>query len=68
MSANREPSAADAYKARQRHNIVGLVVIVLVLGAGAWLVDRMLTARAVQNCIEARHRNCVPLELPPRTP
>ena len=51
---------------KQRQNlIVGLVVAVL-LGVGLWLVDRLLSNRQTQNCIEARHRNCVPLDLPDR--
>lgn len=57
---------ARAEAAKQRQNLIVLAVVVLILGVGGWLVDRMLTNRRIQNCIEARHKNCVPLELPPR--
>lgn len=64
-----EPSPdrnADELKARQRNNLAALAAVAILLIVGAWLMDRMLTSRSIQNCIEARHRNCVPLELPPR--
>jgi hypothetical protein len=62
------PTASDiaAHKARQRNNLIGLAVIAIVLAIGAWLMDRLLTGRTLQNCIEANHRNCAPLDLPER--
>ncbi len=65
MSTTENPKAEDQ-RAKQRSNLLALVAVLLILVAGGWLVDRMLAARALQNCIEARHKNCVPLELPPR--
>ncbi len=65
MSTTETPKTEDQ-RARQRNNLLVLLAVVLILGVGGWLVDRMLAARALQNCIEARHKNCVRLELPPR--
>lgn len=56
----------DDERHKQRQNMLVLVAVVLLLGCGLWLVDQLLEGRRMQNCIEARHRNCVPLELPPR--
>lgn len=61
-----ETRSGAEHKTRQRNNFAALAAVAILLIVGAWLMDRMLTARRTQNCIEAGHRNCVPLDLPPR--
>ncbi len=47
-------------------NIVLLVVFLVVAGAGVWLVNAMLDARAVDDCLAQGRRNCAPIEVPAR--
>lgn len=65
MSGDENNSASDI-RSKQKQNLIVLAVVIIILVFGGWLVDRMLTARDLQNCIEARHRNCQQLELPQR--
>ncbi len=58
--------AADAARAKQRQNMIVLAFAAVLLLVGGWLIDQLLTNRRITNCIEARHKNCVPLDLPER--
>ncbi|MBS0242012.1 MAG: hypothetical protein JSS20_07530 [Proteobacteria bacterium] len=66
MDEQTRKAEAAAEAAKQRQNLIVLAVVVLILGVGGWLVDRLLTYRKIQNCIEAHHKNCVPIDLPAR--
>ena len=43
-------------------NIFLLVAAAAFIGAGVWLVDAMLAARKVDECLSAGRRNCGPAE------
>ena len=55
-----------AERDRRRGNIALLVVFLVVAGAGVWLVNAMLDARAVDDCLAQGRRNCAPIEVPAR--
>ena len=48
-----------------RQNLAAFVLVVMLMSACGWFVDRLLKAKAIAECVEAGRRNCVPLELPP---
>jgi hypothetical protein len=48
-------------------NIVLAIVFIVLVGSGWWLVDAMLDARKADECISAGRRNCIPLDIPPRS-
>ena len=55
--------AADADdRLRMRQNLAALAVIVAVVVLGFWLIDSLRHYSRLQACLEAGHRNCLPLE------
>jgi hypothetical protein len=68
--AETEPPHPDEYRASERErrlgNIVLLAVFIVVAGIGVWLVNAMLDARSIDDCIAQGRRNCAPIEVPPR--
>jgi hypothetical protein len=51
---------------RRRGNLVLLVFFVVIVGIGVWLVNAMIEARRIDDCIAQHQRNCNPIEVPPR--
>lgn len=47
---------------RMRQNIAALLVITCIVVLGTWLMDSLHSYSRVQMCIEAGHRNCVPVD------
>jgi hypothetical protein len=60
----RLPAADDDAddRLRMRQNIAGIAVIVAVVVLGVWLIDSLHYYSRLQACVEAGHRNCLPLE------
>ena len=48
---------------RMRQNLAAAVVIILVIVSGFWLIDHLRTSARIAACVEAGHRDCVPLDL-----
>lgn len=46
-----------------QQNIGALIAVLLIVVLGAWLIDRLTTYSRTLVCIEAGHRNCVPLDI-----
>jgi hypothetical protein len=46
---------------RTVENLMVLVVIVVLIVAGMWLIERIIEGDRIERCLEAGHRNCVPL-------
>jgi hypothetical protein len=51
----------DADRQRMRENLAAALIIALLLGTGYWLIDELRASAHVTACLEAGHRNCVPL-------
>jgi hypothetical protein len=51
----------DEDRLRMRQNVAAFLVIVAIVGVGAWLMDSLHYHSRLQACVEAGHRNCVPL-------
>jgi hypothetical protein len=47
---------------RMRQNLAALLVIIAIVGLGGWLIEGLRHYSRIQTCIEAGHRNCVPVE------
>jgi hypothetical protein len=57
------PAAEDAEdRLRMRQNLAAMVVIAAIVVLGAWLIDGLQYYSRLQACVEAGHRNCLPLE------
>jgi hypothetical protein len=44
-------------------NLGALIAVVLIVTLGAWLIDRLAAYSRTMACIDAGHRNCVPLDI-----
>ncbi len=47
---------------RMRQNLAALLVIVAIVAAGTWLMASLHYYSRLQTCLEAGHRNCLPLQ------
>jgi hypothetical protein len=57
----------ESERDRRLANVALLVVFLVVAGAGVWLVNALLDARAIDDCLAQGRRNCAsPIEVPPR--
>jgi hypothetical protein len=57
------PDADDADdRLRMRQNLAALVVTAAIVVLGSWLIASLHYHSHLQACIEAGHRNCLPLE------
>jgi hypothetical protein len=52
----------DEDRLRMRQNVAAFLVIVAIVGIGSWLMASLHHYSRLQTCIEAGHRNCLPLE------
>ncbi len=46
---------------RVLQNLVAAVLIMLLIVSGFWLIDRLRTSARIEACLEAGHRNCLPM-------
>jgi hypothetical protein len=48
---------------RMQQNLAAAIVIILIITSGFWLIDHLRASARIAACVEAGHRNCVPLDL-----
>lgn len=58
--------AHDEEGDRRLANIVLAVGFVVLVGAGIWLAEAMVTARKADDCMASGRRNCFPVDVPVR--
>jgi hypothetical protein len=62
--ASRSNAADDIDdRLRMKQNMAALLVIVAIVVLGTWLIDSLRHYSRLRACIEAGHRNCIPVEL-----
>jgi hypothetical protein len=54
-------AADDDDRLRMRQNMAAFLAVVVIVGVGAWLMDSLHYQSRLQACVEAGHRNCLPL-------
>jgi len=67
----RQPPKPDEYVETERDrriaNIVLLVILVVIVGAGVWLANAMVEHRVLDDCLAQGRRNCAPpIDVPAR--
>lgn len=62
-SPPREPADVDADRLRMQQNLAAMAVIVVLVVSFGWVIDNLRHYSRIQTCIEAGHRNCVPLDV-----
>jgi len=62
-SAQTDSGDPAEERLRMQQNVGALIAVLLIVVLGAWLIDRLTTYSRTLACIEAGHRNCVPLDI-----
>ncbi len=59
----RDADGDDVFndRLRMRQNLAAFAAIVVIVALGFWLMDSLQHYSRLQMCIEAGHRNCMPL-------
>jgi hypothetical protein len=65
MSSTKDPDE-EGEGDRRLANIVLAVGFVVLVGAGIWLANAMVTAKKADDCLASGRRNCFPIEVAPR--
>jgi hypothetical protein len=69
---DRRPSTPDRDDAADGEgrwvNLIIVAFVVVVIGAGLWLVDALVAARKADECMSSGRRNCTPVEVPATPP
>jgi hypothetical protein len=65
MSSAKDPDE-ESESDRRLANIVLAVGFVVLVGAGIWLANAMVTAKKADDCLASGRRNCFPIEVAPR--
>ena len=65
MSSTKDPDDEEEGD-RRLANIVLAVGFVVLVGAGIWLANAMVTAKKADDCLASGRRNCFPIEVPSR--
>lgn len=60
MRAHPGADVEDRIRMRQNYAAFALIICIIVLGA--WLIESLQAYSRLQMCIEAGHRNCVPID------
>jgi hypothetical protein len=42
-------------------NLAAAILIILLIASGFWLIDHLRTTARIEACLEAGHRNCLPM-------
>ncbi|HET7847813.1 MAG TPA: hypothetical protein VFL51_02010 [Pseudolabrys sp.] len=53
----------DDYRERMIVNVVALVFVVALIGAGLWIAETMAAMRKNQDCVLSGRRGCTPVEV-----
>ena len=61
-AARAQPTDDVEDRIRMRQNMAALAVIVAIVALGSWLMDSLHYYSRIHMCVEAGHRNCVPLD------
>jgi hypothetical protein len=61
-AARARPADEVEDRIRMRQNMAALLVIVAIVVLGSWLIDSLRYYSRIQMCVEAGHRNCVPVD------
>jgi len=52
---------AEDDRRRTLQNLLAALIILLLMVAGFWLIDHLRTSARIEACLEAGHRNCLPI-------
>jgi hypothetical protein len=47
---------------RMQQNLAATLVLIFLVSAGLWLFNELRTSSRILTCLEAGHRNCLPID------
>lgn len=53
----------DDYRERMIVNVVALIFVIALIGAGLWIAETMADMRKNQDCVLSGRRGCTPVEV-----
>ena len=59
LSKYEKPETADDYRHRMKMNMLGLIVTIVLMSAGAWLFATLAEIQKNQDCYLSGRRNCM---------
>jgi hypothetical protein len=51
----------EAERRRILQNLAAAILIILLIASGFWLIDHLRASARIEACLEAGHRNCLPM-------
>jgi hypothetical protein len=51
------------YRHRMLMNVIAVMIVVLLIGAGVWMADTIADMQKVQDCAMQGRQNCAPIEV-----
>jgi hypothetical protein len=64
LSRYEEEDRNIDYRHRMVMNVIAVVVVSLLVGAGVWIADVIAEMQKVQDCTLQGRQNCAPIEVP----
>ena len=58
----QQPDDVD-YRLRMRQNLAAFAVVVFIVVFGTWVIDQLRHYSRIRACLDAGHRNCLPLNV-----
>jgi len=52
------------YRHRMLMNVIAVLVVSLLIGAGVWIADIIAAMQKAQDCVLQGRQNCAPIQLP----
>jgi hypothetical protein len=56
----------ESDRERMITNVIAVVFLVLLIGAGIWMANAMVGLRKTQDCVLSGRKNCAPISVPGR--
>ncbi|HEX5508507.1 MAG TPA: hypothetical protein VFX37_08375 [Pseudolabrys sp.] len=63
LKTYEEGNQHDDYRERMIVNVVALVFVAALIGAGLWIAETMADMRKNQDCVLSGRRGCTPVEV-----
>ena len=64
LSRYEEEDRNINYRQRMLMNVIALVIVSLLVGAGVWIADTIADMEKAQDCVMQGRQNCAPIEVP----
>lgn len=64
LARYEDDDAQVDYRQRMLMNVIAVVIVTMLVGAGVWIADTIAAMEKVQDCAMQGRQNCAPIEVP----